>query len=507
MGAPACYESLLEATREAHLIGATSAVLSWDQETMMPPGGVELRSRQLAQLARLQHELSTAERVGELLSQCEADANLAADPASPTTAALRELRRDYSRATKLPASLVEELAKVTSIAQHEWAEARKASDFSRFEPHLKRIVELNRQTAACFGWPKSGEVWDALAEGYEPGCTAAQVEAVFTPLRAQLQAILDRILGATQRPSNRFNELPLNTDTQQRFVRMVAERIGFDFNRGRLDTSTHPFCGGSHCRDVRLTTRFSPNCLLDGLGSTMHEAGHGMYEQGLPFDQCGTPLGEAVSLGIHESQSRLWENQVGRSRAFWKWGTPQLAQFFGAAVAGIPAEEIYGAANIVEPGYIRVDADEATYNMHIMVRFQLERRLISGDLDPADLPEAWNELYRVYLHLEVPDDRRGCLQDVHWSMGAFGYFPTYTLGTLTAAQMYEAACRDIPGLEAGFGEGQFAPLREWLNARVHSLGRQLRPDALCRSVTGAPLSAESFLRHLRSKLFPLYGLS
>lgn len=472
----------------------------------MPAEGVEHRSRQLSQLARISHAMLTDPGVAQLLEQADAEcADL--DPRSPERVNLRFIRRDYERAVKLPAALVAELAEVSSKAQHEWAEARRDSDFARFRPWLARIVELNRRKAECFGWDRAGgEPWDALADGFEPGCTAKGVEKVFTPLRERLVALLARLDGAPRKPSNAFNEHPLPVDAQERFVRMVAEKIGFDFRRGRLDRSTHPFCGGSHCRDVRMTTRFSETCMLDGLGSTMHESGHGMYEQGLPAAWIGLPMGEAVSLSIHESQSRLWENQVGRSRPFMRWLRGRLKDSFGASCDRFGDDDLYAAANVVERGFIRVDADEATYNLHVIVRFAIERALISGSLPVEELPTEWNRLYKEVVGVVVPDDRRGCLQDVHWSMSAIGYFPTYTLGTLYAAQFFEAAARDLPGVEDGFARGEFAPLLRWLNERIHSHGRRFLPEELCREVTGEPLSAAPFTRHLEGKLLPLYGL-
>ncbi len=498
------YPALVERVREASLVGSVASVLGWDQETVMPQGGVEFRSRQLALLARLHHERSTDPQIGELLERSAADTSI--DPAGPEAANIREMQRDFDRACKLPASLVEELAKVSSVAQHEWAAARSASDFAKFRPWLEKLVALNRQKAQCLGIPAGGEAWDALADTFEPGCRARDVAALFGPLRERLRGLLDRVMGSAHGPSNRFNELELDIDSQERFVRFVAESVGFDFTRGRLDRSTHPFCGGSHCNDVRLTTRYRGDCVNDALGSTIHEAGHGMYEQGLPFDHVGTPLGEAVSLGIHESQSRMWENQVGRSRAFWTWCAPHVMRHFGDRARGFGADELYGAANVVEPGFIRVDADEATYNQHVMVRFALERALIGGELEVGDLPGEWNRLYKDHLGLDVPDDRRGCLQDVHWSMGAFGYFPTYTLGTLYAAQLFDAARAALPGLDDGLAKGDFAPLLKWLNREVHAHGRRFLPGDLCRRVTGKPLSAEPFLAHLEAKLVPLYGL-
>jgi carboxypeptidase Taq len=500
------YDDLLRLTREASVLGSTASLLSWDQETMMPPGGVEFRSRQLAQLARLQHELFTAPQIGDLLEACEDDAALTSDPHGEAATNIREIRHDYDRRTRLPVALVEEEARLASLAQHEWAESRKGSDFARFRPWLEKIIDLMRRKARAYGWARGGEPWDALAEDFEPGCTARDVQAVLGPLRTRLQRLLGDLMSGSTGPSNRFNETPLPVEKQKAFVRFVAEKIGFDFQRGRLDLSTHPFCGGSHCNDVRVTTRFKEDCVLDGLGSTMHEAGHGMYEQGLPFDHVGTPMGRSVSLGIHESQSRMWENQVGRSRAFWRWCHPTLKDHFGDAVKGFSLSEVYGAANIVEPSFIRVEADEATYNMHIMVRFELERALLNGDLNAKDVPAVWNRKYKEYLGVAVPDDRRGCLQDVHWSTCSMGYFPTYTLGTLYAAQFFDAAREEIPDLEDQFAAGEFGALRSWLNENIHAHGQRFRAADLCKVVTGRPLSADSLMDYLEAKLRPLYGL-
>lgn len=499
-------EEAVGLAREAATLGSTASILGWDQETMMPSGGLEHRARQLAQLARLVHGMSTDPRLGDALARA-AEATQALPDTHPDRVNVRELRRDHDKATKLPARLVEELASTASVAQHEWAEARKASDFARFRPWLEKIVRLNREKADCFGWDRAGgERWDALADSFEPGCTARYVDGVFVPLRARLQPMLDAIKGARRRPDGSFNDHPVDIDAQERFARFVSGAIGFDFSRGRLDRSTHPFCGGSHCNDVRMTSRYSERCTLDGLGSTMHESGHGMYEQGLDPAWIGTPMGEAVSLSIHESQSRLWENQVGRSLPFCRWARAKMPEFVGGAANGFTAEQVYEAANVVEPGFIRVDADEATYNMHVMVRFELERAMISRDLDVKDLPGEWNRLYRDYLGLTVPDDRRGCLQDVHWSGGMIGYFPTYTLGTLYAAQFFEKAREAIPGLDDGFAKGEFRQLLGWLNTNIHRQGRRWLSADLCVQVTGKPLSADPFIRHLEAKLKPMYGI-
>lgn len=498
------YEQLCRLVREASLLGSTGGLLSWDQETMMPHGGVELRSEQMAQLARMSHELATSPRINALLKECEGDAKLLKDPLA--AANVRWIRHDYDRRTRLPAELVEEEAKLGSLGQHIWADARKESNFGRFRPHLEKIVDMLRRKASCYGWAKGGEAWDALAEDYEPGATAKDIAAVFTPLRDRLQNLLDDIRGSKRKLTNAINEIKVPLEKQREFVTFIAKQIGFDFNRGRLDTSTHPFCGGSHCNDVRITTRYREDSTLDALGSVMHECGHGIYEQGLLFKHFGLPMGNAVSLGIHESQSRMWENQVGRSKAFWKWATPHARRIIGGAAAKLSVDDNYAAANRVKPDFIRVEADEATYNMHIFVRFELERAIIAGDLDVKDIPGEWNAKYKEYLGLKVPDDRRGCLQDVHWSGCSMGYFPTYTLGNLYCAQFFEKASEDISDLQRQIERGEFSELREWLNENIHQHGRRFTAAELCRRVTGKPLSADPLLRHLEGKLRPLYGV-
>jgi len=508
------YAELARRSIQASLLHATGQLLGWDQEVHMPARGVEWRSRQLAQVARLQHEMLTDERIGELLAECESDDALTATITddrrrtipSDTAANLRAWRRDFGRRTKLPPELVEEEARLASVGQHTWAEARKTSDFAAFRPVLEDIVGLLRRKAECFGWAEGGEPWDALAEDYEPGCTAAEVESVFTPLRDRLKGLVAELMDAPSKPDETFNRRALPVDRQQAFVRWATERIGFDYERGRMDVSTHPFCTGTCRDDVRITTRFHDDNLNDALGSSLHEAGHGIYEQGLRREHAGTPMGESVSLGIHESQSRMWENQVGRSLSFWRFVGPHMKTFFGDALEDLPVERLYEAANVVTPDFIRVEADEATYNMHVMIRFELERAILRGDLDVADIPAAWNEKYRDSLGLEVPSDAKGCLQDIHWSMAAMGYFPTYTMGNLYAAQLFEAAGRELGDLDAMFEQGEFRPLRTWLNDNVHAHGRRLSAAELCEHVTGEPLSADPLLRHLEGKLRPIYGL-
>lgn len=509
------YDDLLAHHRETALLSSTASLLGWDQETMMPPGGLAHRSNQLSQLAGMVHARATDPRVKDWLSVCEGDDELTQNPTQPAAVNVREWRRRYDRATKLPAELVVEFSQTTSRAKAEWDAAKKHNDFPRFAPWLEKIVNLSRQQAACYGWGNSGdtsggEPWDALAEGYESGMTAASVAEVFTPLRERLVELVGRLTKASRPPNNRFNELILPVAQQEALVRQVSAAVGFDYQRGRLDISSHPFCSGTHAGDVRLTTRFAEDNFNDALGSTMHETGHGLYEQGLPAEHLGTPRGNAVGLSIHESQSRLWENQVGRSRAFWSWCFPKLGETFGDAIHGLTEDEVYAACNRVQPSLIRVEADEATYNLHIMIRFELERSLLKGELAAADLPGAWNEKYREYLGVEVPDDAHGCLQDIHWSMGALGYFPTYTLGNLYGAQFFEAATDALGGredVESMFARGEFRPLLDWLRKHVHEPGKTYTSAELCQRVTGKPLSADPLLRHLESKLLPIYGLA
>ena len=494
------YDALLAHQRATSLLGSTAALLAWDQETQMPRGAGDVRAQQLSQLAELQHERATDPRVAEWLSQCAADARVQQD--ADRAANVREWQRDHDRATRLPSALVAELAEVESKAQQAWAEARSRDAFAKFRPWLDRMVALQQQKADCLKRPDQSR-WDALADLYEPGMNAADLRALFAPLRTALVALRDRLRGGTP-PTDAFARQPIAETQQEAFVRAVLAAMGFDDKRGRLDRSAHPFCTKVGA-DVRLTTRFRPEAVLDALGSTMHEGGHGLYEQGFDDAHFGTPLGEAVSLGVHESQSRLWENHVGRSRAFWQWCLP-IAQKQLGGWRDVDALAVFRAVNVVRPSLIRVEADEATYDLHVMVRFEIEQQLIDGQLGTSNLPGEWNRLYREYLGIAVPDDKNGCLQDVHWSCGLFGYFPTYTLGNLYAAQFAAAADKALGGLPALLERGQFTTLREWLRRQIHRHGRRHSPAELCRLVTGAPLSSAPFLQHLEKKLAVVYGI-
>ncbi|RMH29309.1 MAG: carboxypeptidase M32 [Planctomycetota bacterium] len=501
----AAYADLCALLREAGTIDSIARLCSWDQETDMPPKAAAFRAEELALLSRLGHERLTSPRLGDLLAECEADANLTADAA--VAANLREIRRDYDKATRLPADLVAEIAETASRAMEVWKEARSASDFALFRPWLEKSFGLARRKAECLGAPAGGVLYDALLDEYEPGVTSADVERVFGPLREALTPLIAEIASAPTRPSRAPDEVKVDRAAQVELNKHAAAALGFDFSAGRLAVSTHPFSEGLAPGDTRMTTRYFDDRFTDSLAATLHETGHSLYEQGLPKAEFpGQPLGRYISLGVHESQSRLWENQVGRSRPFWEWMAPIVKDRLGPGLARFGVDDFYGCVNVVEPTFIRVEADEATYHLHVMMRFDLERLLIAGDLAVADVPGWWNARIKADLGLSVPDDARGCLQDIHWSMGAIGYFATYSLGSLLAAQMWETAQRAIPGVEAGFARGRFAPLLDWLREHIHRHGRRFTSAQLTERLTGAPLSHEPLMRYLESKLRPLYGL-
>ncbi|MER3414620.1 MAG: carboxypeptidase M32 [Gemmataceae bacterium] len=495
------YEELAHRERERHLLASSAAVLSWDERTYMPSRGAALRADQLALLARLVHERLTDPRVGELLDILQ-DSDLARGD-TPQAANIRAWRHDYRRAVRLPKKLVEELARATTLGQQAWQEARQRADFALFRPHLEKIVRLKREEAQALH--EQGSLYDALLDEYEPGMTVEQLTRVLGELRRQLVPLLQHIL-ASRRGCPQILQRHYPVDRQEEIGRQVATAIGFDFSAGRLDRTVHPFCSGIGPGDVRLTTRYHPRHFGQAFFGVLHEAGHGLYEQGLSAEAFGTPIGQACSLGIHESQSRLWENFVGRSRPFWEYFYPAVREAFPEALGTVALDEFLLAVNYVERSLIRVEADEVTYNLHILLRFELEQALLTQDLPVADLPAAWNHILYDLLELRPENDAAGCLQDIHWSAGLFGYFPTYTLGNLYAAQFMEKAHADIPSLKDHIRHGRFEPLLDWLREHIHRHGRRYLPGELCRRITGRELSAEPFLRYLRSKYAELYGL-
>jgi carboxypeptidase Taq len=501
---PQLYEELIGELKKTALLNSCASVLAWDEQTYLPPSGAELRSQQLSLLAGLVHERATAPRIGELLDALSQEGNTG-DADSPMAANIREARRSYQRATKLSRRLVEELSRVCTLSQHAWVEARKKSDFKPFLPWLEQVVALKREEAEAIGYG-DGVPYDALLDDYEPAATTAQINAVFTPLRDELVKLVAAIRDSGREPNVSLLTRSYPVEAQRRFGLEAAGKIGFDFQAGRLDEAAHPFCSGFGPGDCRLTTRYDEHHFPGAFFGTLHEAGHGIYEQGLDAEYFGTPMGDTTSLGIHESQSRMWENFVGRSRSFWNYFFQPAQQAFPEALTGVAMEDFYAAINDVRPSFIRVEADEVTYNLHIMLRFELEQPLITGDLKPADLPGVWNETFERYFGMRPTDDAHGCLQDIHWSGGLIGYFPTYSLGNMYAAQFFDSAREQLGDLDEQFRRGEFQPLKAWLTENIHCRGKQYPAPKLVEVVTGKPLSHEPLMNHLHGKYDELYGL-
>ncbi len=502
-GVPEAYNRLIEHVRQTAVLESCLNLLGWDEQTYMPRGGAEFRAQQSGLLAGLIHERRTAPVVGEWLAELES-ADLG-DPDGPVAVNVREIAWEYHRAIRLPRDLVEEISRTTSQAQHAWVEARQKSDFALFRPWLEKVVRLKREEAQALG-PESGNLYDALLESYEPGARSAEIAALFAPLREELVRLARAIADSGREAPTHVLKRRFPISNQERFAWMALEAIGFDLERGRLDVSPHPFCSGIGPGDCRLTTRYREDYFPSAFFGVLHEGGHGLYEQGLDPAYFGTPMGDAVSLGIHESQSRLWENMVGRSLAFWKRFFPLAQEMFPEALKDVSVEQFHWAVNDVRPSLIRVEADEVTYNLHIMVRFELEPALLTGDLPVDEVPGAWNARYREYLGVEPSNDAEGCLQDIHWSAGLIGYFPTYTLGNVFAAQFLEAARAELGDLDAMFAAGEFRPLLDWLRRNIHRRGRQYRSNRLVEVVTGKPPDPSALIRYLNDKYTALYGL-
>lgn len=497
------YEELIQRTKVAAILASCGSVLGWDERTYMPRNGSTFRGDQMALVARMTHEMTTDEKIGELLPVVE-NSLLVQNSESAEAVNVCEIRRTYDRAVKLPKSLVEELARVSTRAQQVWQEARAKNDFASFRPWLEQLVSLKRQEADAVGYKE--HPYDALLDEYEPGATASEIRGVFAALSAELVPLIAAIGESKRSPRTNILHREYPVVAQEQFAKAAATAIGFDFESGRLDVTTHPFCSGIGPGDCRITTRYNPQFFNEAFFGVLHEAGHGIYDQGLQREHFGTALGTYCSLGIHESQSRLWENQVGRGRPFWKHFFPKAQVSFAGALNDVSLDDFYFAINEAKPSLIRVEADEATYNLHIILRFELELDLLTGDLKPVDLPCAWNERFKKMFGLTPPDDRRGCLQDIHWSMGGIGYFPTYTLGNLYAAQLTAAAREQLPGLDEEFARGEFGRLKRWLNDKVHWPGRSYRSGELCRRITGQGLNHSALVHYLRDKFGQLYDL-
>lgn len=489
--------------RQTATLESVLATLEWDQQTYMPDQAGDHRSEQVAMLAAMVHQRKTDAQLGEWLSNLD-EGQFADGPESDDATTVRMVRRAFERQSKIPESLVTNLAKACSKGQQQWTRARHEQRFDLFADTLEEIVRLKQQQADAISFEASP--YDALLDEYEPGMTVAKLTPILAGLRSDLVPLIAAIADSSCHAPVELLRRQFPVTQQEVIGRQAAREIGFDFERGRLDVTHHPFCTELGPNDTRITTRYDESFFSGSFFGTLHEAGHGIYQQGLRSAWYGLPPGTYVSLGMHESQSRLWENQVGRSQPFWQYFFPKVQAAFASTLQDVTVDSWFFAVNHVAPSLIRVEADEATYNLHIIIRFELEQSLIGGQLSVKDLPEAWNQKYRDYLGIEPANDAEGVLQDVHWSAGLFGYFPTYTLGNLYAAQLFDAADKELGGLPALIAQGEFTPLRNWLQEKIHRKGQTLDAATMARQATGEELSHQALLRHLRAKLAPLYQL-
>lgn len=492
--------------KELLLLEHTNALLMWDEETYMPEKSIEERSEQVALLQSIIHDRLTSPQVAELLAAAgSSDSNPRGDSALPdeTRAFLRALHRKHGREVKLPSKLVTELVRAATIGQAVWREARSRSDFSHFAPQLRELVGLTIRKAECLGF--ADHPYDALIDEFEPWTTTAQVRSIFAGLEKRLGGLVARIKSA-RKVEDGFLSADYPEETQAEFSKILLAGMGYDLARGRLDKSAHPFTTTLGRDDVRITARYNRNFVKTGIFSVVHEAGHALYELGFSESIGGSLLAAGTSLGIHESQSRLWENIIGRSEPFWRCYLPQLARLFPSQLEGLSLERFYRGINKVEPSLIRIEADEVTYSLHIILRFDLETRLVAGELGVGDLPEAWNRRMEELFGLLPDSDSSGVLQDIHWSMGSFGYFPTYALGNLYGAQFAAAMRTAIPNLDSEIASGNLRVILEWLRREIHVHGAALTAAELCERVTGQALSPEFFLTYLEQKYAPIYDL-
>lgn len=492
MTSESAYRALRAQGDKLASLGSLGSLAWWDEETMMPAKAVDWRGRQVEELARLLHEIRLAPQTGDWIAACEAGGF---PDGSREAANLALWRREYDRARKLPADFIAEEAATASRARVEWVAARKASDFARFLPWLEKTVSLRRRRAEYLGYEE--HPYDALLDEYERGARTRDLRGLFARLRPRLVDLAERAAERAEGIPGDLLAGEYPVEAQIAFNRKVAAAIGFDFEAGRIDTATHPFCSRVAPGDTRMTTRYKTDDFTESLFGVLHEAGHGLYEQGLPDAEFGTPVGRAVSLGVHESQSRLWENHVGRSRGFWEKWLPVAAEHFPALAKRTP-EEMTRAMTRSRRSFIRVASDEATYDLHILLRFEIELALVEGALAPKDLPGEWNARFRELFGMDVPDDARGCLQDIHWAMGSIGYFATYTLGNMNAAHLMAAARAEPDGPGPAMERGDYLPLLEWMRERIHRPGSLLPPGELIARAAGSPMDESAFLLHLES---------
>jgi carboxypeptidase Taq len=497
------HESLLKKVYEINDLNKALSLLSWDKEVNMPPGGITGRVQQMTTLSRLIHQMTTSAEMGDLIEGAAAELN-SADYDSNEASLIRELRRSYEDATKLPEEFVVRVTEVSGQAHGFWVKARASNEFAVFQPWLEQIVELCQEQAELYGY--EDEKYDALLDKYERAMKTAEVRAIFDAVKAALVPLREAIEERGTAVNDSFLHQHYEIDKQQQFARYIATAIGYDFSRGHLGTVVHPFATSFSRDDARITTRWNPDFLNPALFGTLHESGHAMYEQGTHPDLARTPLARGTSLGIHESQSRMMENMVGRNRGFWQTHFPVLQAMFPEQLHQHSAEDFYRAINKTMPSFIRVEADELTYNFHIILRFELEQAMLNGDLLAKDLPTAWNDKFQALLGIIPPTDTQGCLQDVHWSRVYFGYFPTYALGNLYAAQLFETAVAQTPAITEELNQGKTTSLVTWMRQNIHQHGKKYTPRELILRATGQPLSHEPFMRYVTQKFSDIYGL-
>lgn len=491
------YRKFLQEVRELSTLEQISSILYWDQQTYMPQGAFQIRGQQSALLAGIYHDRLTSDHMGRLIRSLKKQ-KLSVDG----EVILREVERKWKKESSIPGPLVREITKTQAIGYEAWMKARKASDFKKFEPLLDRMIGLKMRAAEYIGY--EDKPYDALLDDYEPGVGAADIESLFKRLIAKLVPVSKKIL-AEPLPENAIPAGRYTLEDQLKFVSAISTGMGFDTNCGRIDLSAHPFTGGT-AQDVRITFRYQEDNPYYAIFPIIHETGHALYEQGFKQKYTGTPLAEGVSMAFHESQSRLWENVVGRGLPFWTCLYPKMQQAF-PEFKKVPVEAWHKEINRVTPSYIRVDADELTYNLHIAVRFEAEAAIFDGRLKTSEIPEFWNEHFKKYLGLEITDNALGCLQDVHWSGGGFGYFPSYTLGNLYAAQLWDTVRKQLPDIEDEIAAGNTGMLLGWLRENVHRHGKRYSSADLMKKVTGSPISEDFFVRYVKEKYGSVYGIS
>lgn len=498
------YLELFTLSKHAKILEGISSLLHWDQETYMPPGSVGIRAEQMEVMAELIHKERTGSKyaaalkklinidTGDIKAEGLNDAQIAS---------LQEWRRDFIKAVALPTKFVKDFAKLTSQSTEAWRSAKHENSFQRFAPFLDRIIDKCRQKAELLGYKE--HPYDALLDDYEPNITTKEVDKLFSNLGKSITSLLNKIVDSKQ-VDDSFLFGKFNHEKQLEFSKLLLQAMGYDMMKGRLDISSHPFSSACHPTDSRITTKIQSNSLMTNLGAVMHEAGHALYEMGLPQEHYGAPLGESISLGIHESQSRWWETRIGQSKPFWQYFLPELKKVFKGQLGDVPLNDFYRGINKVAPSLIRIEADEVTYSLHIILRFEIEKALIDGSLNVRDIPKVWNAKMEKYLGIVPKNDGEGCLQDIHWAFGGFGYFPTYTIGNLYAAQMFETFEKDNPKWKELLVQGNLGFIKTWLNDAVHQHGKRYSSKALLKKITGKKFSETPYLSYLNDKYSDIY---